>query len=127
VCLKRSFGHLGAEFSRVASRARHQAHPGQTIRAAALGTVVFSGWQSSYGRVIKVSRRRCSEGSRRKSVSLSEMQRPARVALSVCKSADEAISAAHRTPLVTSAGPPTLDRHEGTVDALGEAEDAGQA
>ena len=32
-----------------------KAHPGQTICAAAPGTVVFSGWQSSYGRVVKIA------------------------------------------------------------------------
>jgi murein DD-endopeptidase MepM/ murein hydrolase activator NlpD len=32
-----------------------KAQPGKSIRAAAGGTVVFSGWQSSYGRVIKIA------------------------------------------------------------------------
>jgi len=32
-----------------------KAHQGKPIRAAAPGTVLFSGWQSSYGRVIKVA------------------------------------------------------------------------
>jgi murein DD-endopeptidase MepM/ murein hydrolase activator NlpD len=32
-----------------------KAHQGKLIRAAAPGTVLFSGWQSSYGRVIKVA------------------------------------------------------------------------
>jgi Peptidase family M23 len=32
-----------------------QAAHGQPIRAAAAGTVLFSGWQSSYGRVVKIA------------------------------------------------------------------------
>jgi murein DD-endopeptidase MepM/ murein hydrolase activator NlpD len=32
-----------------------KAQPGRSIRAAAGGTVLFSGWQSSYGRVIKIA------------------------------------------------------------------------
>jgi len=32
-----------------------KARPGHTIRAAAPGTVLFSGWQSSYGLVVKIA------------------------------------------------------------------------
>jgi len=53
-------GRVISGFGRRGFQAWHRgldikAQQGNTIRAAAAGTVLFSGWQSSYGRVIKIA------------------------------------------------------------------------